>query len=228
MPRQTRAQPDDAPTPPNIHPPPGWQRAQAAADGRDARDAADVCIPQHARQGEVGQEPVHCRRGLRAHRLLSTCAPPSPTRHDLRALRDSFAPPLTLSPPPRYVFACFALSAPLLPPSPAPTIPCLGSAPPAARPPLTTHSLTAMLLGGFRPRYPRLLRLPGLPLWCKCGRGCRESGGKLTRPPRQPPGRQGCLAALGGRGRRGSARRAAAAAAAPSSWQSAAQSCDLR
>ncbi len=34
-------------------------------------DAADICFPQHPRQGQVGQESVHCRRGLWADSQLN-------------------------------------------------------------------------------------------------------------------------------------------------------------
>lgn len=57
-------------TPPRS-PPAAPQRAQAAADGRDAGDAAHQRLPQHARQGEVGQEPVHRGGGLRPHSQLA-------------------------------------------------------------------------------------------------------------------------------------------------------------
>mmetsp|Transcript_3766 Transcript_3766/g.12986 ORF Transcript_3766/g.12986 Transcript_3766/m.12986 type:complete len:270 (-) Transcript_3766:530-1339(-) len=43
----------------------------AAARGRDPRDAAHERVPEHAREGEVGEEPVHLRGRVRAHGFVS-------------------------------------------------------------------------------------------------------------------------------------------------------------
>ena len=53
---------------------PGGLRAQRAAEtaaGRDTGDAADVRVPFDARQGQVGEELVHCWCGVRSDGLLT-------------------------------------------------------------------------------------------------------------------------------------------------------------